>query len=119
VRDGLTPRERASYGVMVWNYGEEGALQTFGPAQGLPQPISTTNSAWYWSFPKTPPQTLIVLGADRTFANSLFTRCRLAGHNGNSEGVKNEESQDHPDIFVCSGLRMSWGKFREKYRSFG
>lgn len=119
VRDGLSPEERASYGVLVGNYGEEGALELFGPANGLPVPISRTNSAWYWSYPKQPPETLIVVGFSQKGADGVFTTCRLAGHNGNAEGVKNEESKDHPDIFVCSGMRMPWPVFWEKYRSFG
>jgi hypothetical protein len=122
VRDGMTPRERASYGVIVGNYGEEGALEFFGPAYGLPTPISTTNSAWYWSYPKNPPQTLIVVGvgqADLHAVFAAFATCRLAGHDGNPEGVKNEESQHHPDILVCSGLKMPWPVLWKKYRSFG
>ena len=35
----------------------------------------------------------------------------LAGHNGNSDGIKNEESQDHPDIFVCGPPRKPWSEF--------
>ncbi|HTV83393.1 MAG TPA: glycosyltransferase family 39 protein [Acidobacteriaceae bacterium] len=119
VRDGLTPQERASYGVLVGNYGEEGALETFGPAYGLPEPISLTNSAWYWSYPKNPPQTLIVVGSSAKDLAPVFTTCRLAAHNGNPEGVRNEESQYNPDIFVCTGLKISWPKLWQKYRSFG
>lgn len=119
VRDGLTPEERASYGIIVGNYGEEGALELFGPAYGLPTPISLTNSAWYWSYPKNPPQTLISVGAAKEDLDTVFTTCRLAGHNGNAEGVENEESEYHPDIYVCSGMKMSWEAVWEKYRSFG
>ena len=119
VRDGLTPEERASYGIIVGNYGEEGALETFGAEYGLPMPISLTNSAWYWSYPKTPPQTLISVGASKEDLDTVFTTCRLAGHNGNPEGVKNEESEYHPDIYVCSGMKMSWAAVWKKYRSFG
>ena len=119
VRDGLTPQERASYGIIVGNYGEEGALELFGPAYGLPTPISLTNSAWYWSYPKTPPETLIVVGVNGKDLPVVFTTCRLAGHNGNPEGVKNEESESHPDIYVCSGMKISWPVLWKKYRNFG
>jgi hypothetical protein len=49
----------------------------------------------------------------------IFTGCRLAGHNGNREGVRNEESQYHPDIFVCGSPRLPWPEFWKKYQSFG
>ncbi|MGB9146812.1 MAG: hypothetical protein WCC14_13380, partial [Acidobacteriaceae bacterium] len=71
------------------------------------------------SYPKTPPQTLISVGASKEDLDTVFTTCRLAGHNGNPEGVKNEESEYHPDIYVCSGMKMSWAAVWEKYRSFG
>ena len=36
-----------------------------------------------------------------------------------AEGVKNEESQDHPDIFVCGGPRLAWPDFWVRYRNYG
>ncbi len=119
VRDGLTPQERANYGIVAENYGEEGALELFGPAYGLPAPMSLTNSAWYWSKPKTPPQTFILVGSDGRGLDKVFEACRIAGHNGNSEGVKNEESEYHPDIYVCSGLKLPWDGLWENHHYFG
>ena len=49
----------------------------------------------------------------------MFTSCRVAGHNGNSLGVKNEESEDHPDIFVCGPPRLPWPEFWKEYQAFG
>jgi hypothetical protein len=106
-------------GVLVGNYGEQGAIEIFGPAYNLPPPISLTNSAWLRGYPTPPPTTLIVVGVSREDVDRIFTGCRLAGHNGNSEGVKNEESQYHPDIFVCGGPRLPWPDFWEKYQGFG
>ena len=50
-------------------------------------------------------------------ANSIFTDCRLAGHNGNSEGIQNEESVDHPDIFVCGPPRIPWPELWKEHRT--
>ena len=88
---------------MVRNYGEQGAIEILGPAYHLPPPISGTNSAWLRGYPVPPPSTLIVLGTSREEADRMYTSCRVAGHNGNALGVHNEESEDHPDIFVCGG----------------
>jgi 4-amino-4-deoxy-L-arabinose transferase-like glycosyltransferase len=119
IRDSLPPEQQASVGVLVGNYGEQGAIEMLGPAYHLLPPISGTNSAWLRGYPTPPPTTLIVLGFSRKAADRAFTGCRLAGHNGNSEVVKNEESQDHPDIFVCGPPRLPWPQFWVEYQSFG
>jgi len=119
IRDSLTPEQQASMGVIVGNYGEQGAIEMLGPARHLPLPISLTNSAWLRGYPEPPPTTLIVVGVTGEWVDKIFTGCRLAGHNGNSEGVKNEESQYHPDIFVCGPPRLPWPEFWKKYQSFG
>ena len=119
IRDSLPAEQQASLGVLVGNYGEQGAIEMLGPAYHLPQPISMTNSAWLRGYPTPPPNTLIVVGFSRESADRAFTGCRLAGHNGNAFGVKNEESQDHPDIFVCGPPRKPWPVFWQDYQNFG
>jgi len=119
IRDSLPPEQQASLGVTVANYGEQGAIEMLGTAYHLPPPISTTNSAWLRGYPTPQPTTLIVLGLTSEQANRIFTGCRLAGHNGNAEGVKNEESQDHPDIFVCGPPRMPWSDLWRRSINFG
>ncbi len=119
IRDSLSPQQRASLGITVANYGEYGAIDILGRAYGLPEPIGTTNSEWLRGYPVPPPTVLIVLGLRRAEAEALFTGCRLAGHNGNAEGVKNEESVYHPDIFVCGPPRLPWPELWKEHRDFG
>jgi len=119
IRDSLTPEQRASIGIVVGNYGEQGAIEMLGPAFHLPTPISLTNSAWLRDYPQHPPTTLIVVGVSRGEVDGIFAGCRLAGHNGNSEGIKNEELEYHPDIFVCGPPLLPWPEFWKKYQSFG
>lgn len=119
IRDSLPPEQREGVGILVGNYGEQGAIEIFGRDYHLPAPISMTNSAWLRGYPVPPPSTLIVLGFSRESAEKAFTSCRLAGHNGNPYGVKNEESQDHADIFVCGGPRKPWPEFWKDNQRFG
>jgi 4-amino-4-deoxy-L-arabinose transferase-like glycosyltransferase len=119
IRDSLPAEQRASFGVLVGNYGEQGAIEILGQSYGLPLPISTTNSAWLRGYPEPPPTTLIVIGISREAADDAFLSCRLAGHNGNSEGVDNEESHSHPEIFVCGGPRQPWPEFWKDHQNFG
>jgi hypothetical protein len=119
IRDALPPDQRESLGVVVRNYGEQGAIEILGPAYHLPPPISGTNSAWLRGYPVPPPRTLIVMGMSLEDAQQLFNSCRVVGHNGNSLGVKNEESRDHPEIMVCGGPRRPWPEFWEDYQGYG
>lgn len=119
IRDSLTPAERAHLGIITGNYGETGAINLYGSRYGLPQAISGTNTAWYRGYGSPQPQTLIVLGQSRTDADESFESCRLAGHNGNPYNIENEESVDHPDIFVCGPPRQPWPVFWQHFRSFG
>lgn len=119
IRDSLSPDQQKDLGIVVGNYGEQGAIEILGRPYHLPPPISTTNSAWLRGYPTPPPGTLIVLGISQESADRVFTSCRLAGHNGNSLGIENEESKDHPDIFICGPPRLPWPEVWKKYQSFG
>jgi Dolichyl-phosphate-mannose-protein mannosyltransferase len=105
--------------ILAGNYGEAGAIGLYGPRYGLPPPISGINSFWERGYGSPPPETVIVIGATRVQAEEIFTACELAGHTGNRFGVENEESRDHPDIFVCRGMRQSWQEFWKGFRYFG
>jgi hypothetical protein len=119
IRDSLPAEDRQNVGVVVRNYGEQGAIEILGAPYGLPTPISGINSAWLRGYPMPPPATLIVLGTSRAEADRLFSSCHLAGHDGNSLGVENEESEDHPDIFVCGPPRLDWVAFWDEFQGFG
>jgi hypothetical protein len=119
IRDSLPSDQRSNYGILVGNYGEAGAIENLGPAYHLVPPISLTNSFYLRTYPEQPPATLIVIGWSQAQLAREFTDCRLAGHNGNSQGVKNEESQDHPDIYVCGAPRKGWPEFWQTNQRFG
>lgn len=119
VRDALPADQRTNYGVVVGNYGEAGAIENLGPAYQLPAPISLTNSFYLRSYPAVPPTTLIVIGWSREQVDREFSGCHIAGHNGNSLGIKNEESKDHPDIYVCGPPRQPWPVFWKNNQRFG
>ena len=119
IRNSLPPDQQASLGILVGNYGEQGAIEILGPAYHLPAPISMTNSAWLRGYPTPQPTTLIVIGFSASAANRAFTSCRVAGINQNSQGVRNEESEYHAQIFVCGPPREPWPTFWSDYQAFG
>ena len=118
VRDQLPAEERAGVGILAGNYGEAGAINMFGPARGLPTAISGVNSYWERGYGEPAPRTLIVLGLSRSTADQHFAACEGAGRVTNRYGVRNEESQRHPEIFVCRSLRKPWPEFWKDLRSY-
>ena len=119
VRDGLTVQQKQNFGVMVGNYGEGGAITILGAKYHLPPAIQLTNSGWLRGYPLPPPDTLIVVGWTQQQLEDAFTSCRVAGHNGNTIGVKNEESEGHPYIYVCGPPKQGWAEFWKTHERFG
>ena len=111
--------ERQHAAILAGNYGEAGAVNLYGPAAGLPAAISGVNSHWERGYGDPPPRSLIVLGFRRDAVERLFETCALAGFLTNRYGVRNEESQDHPEVFVCRGPRRPWPDLWADVRRFG
>lgn len=119
IRDALPADQQANLAIGVGNYGEYGAIALLGPQYHLPMPITTVNSGWLRGYPQTPLTAVILLGNSKEDADKLFSDCHLAGHNTNALGVMNEESQYHPDIFVCSHLRIPLSELWKRGPEFG
>jgi hypothetical protein len=119
IRDSLPADQQANLGIAVGNYGEYGAILLLGKRYRLPVPITTVNSGWLRGYPETPPSSFIVLGNARARAYTLFADCRVAGRSTNALGVVNEESRDHPDIFVCGRTRKPLGEVWKHGPDFG
>jgi hypothetical protein len=119
IRDSLPAQDRANFGILAGNYGEAGAIDLYGPRYRLPQAISGINSFWQRGYGSPPPETLIVVGLSRSFLERNFASCQLAGHTPNPYGVENEETRDHPDIYVCRGLRQTWPDFWKDFQYYG
>ena len=119
IRDAIPAQERSRLGILAANYGEAGALNLYGPKYNLPRPISGINSFWRRGYGEPPPETLIVLGFSQRFREQNFASCQLAGHTPNPYGIENEETGDHPDIYVCRGLKQSWPEFWSDFQYYG
>jgi len=119
IRDSVPAQQRGRVGILAGNYGEAGAIDLYGPAYGLPSAISGINSYWQRGYGDPPPGTLIVIGYSREFVDANFQSCAYAGHNANPYGLKNEESEYRPDIFVCGAPRKPWPEFWAHFQSYG
>ncbi len=102
----LSPSVRRSTIVLASNYGEAGAVNHFGPADGLPPVYSGHMSYWYWGPPPGTATTVIAVGFTRAQLVSIFGQVRLATHLKNHLHVVNAE-EDQP-VWVCSAMREPW-----------
>ncbi len=119
VRDSLSDHDRRVLGILTGNYGEAGAINLYGPRYHLPPAISGINSFWYHGYGDPPPEVLIVIGISRGFLERNFSSCQVVAHTWNQFGVANEETVDHPDIYLCRGLRQNWPEFWKDFRYYG
>ena len=118
IRDTLPAQEQAELGILAGDEGENGAVNLYGPAYGLPGAISGMNSNWMRGY-GDPPQTVIVVGEDRDFVDRNFTSCELAGRLTNRYGIRNATIGGYDAVFVCRNLREPWPVFWEHFKSYG
>jgi hypothetical protein len=62
VYDSLPPEERRHAIILTSGFGEAGAIDLYGPAQGLPSPICTELTYWLWKPAHVDDRTVIVVG---------------------------------------------------------
>ncbi len=118
IRDSLPAEQRENVGILAGNYGEVGAINLFGPHYGLPLAISGVNSSWERGYGNPPPQTLIVAGFWKEFVDDHFSSCRVAAQIWNSYGIENEETFEHPYVFVCGPPLKGWPEFWKDFQMF-
>jgi len=104
----LPAEERVHTSILANNYGEAGAINLYGPALGLPQAISRTNTYWYRGYGDPPPTTIIELGNSAEDESKSAATCTSFGKFHNDAGVENEESAWNYEIFVCRDIPAKW-----------
>jgi Dolichyl-phosphate-mannose-protein mannosyltransferase len=115
----LPEAEKPHTAILAGNYGEAGGINLYGRKHGLPEVISGINTYWWRGYGAEPPEVVILVGFSREDAEWLADQVELAGHITNPYNVRNEETKDHPDIFVCRGFKKSWPEFWKNFQRFG
>ncbi len=113
----LPPEERGSTVVLASNYGEAGAVDFYGPGDGLPAVYSGHNGFWYWGPPPPSATTAVGVGFDHSTLAPICGTLTLAGHLDNHLGIDDQE-QGAP-VWVCSRLSSSWKAIWPGLRNFG
>jgi len=112
----LPPARRSSTIVLASNYGEAGAVDRFGPADGLPSAYSGHMAFWYWGPPPAQATSALVVGYDRAqlgFCGSVRLLVRLNNH------VSVQDDEQGAPVWICQQLRQSWRALWPSQRNFG
>jgi hypothetical protein len=102
--------------VLAGNYGEAGALERYGPGDGLPTAFSGANSFWLWGPPPAVDTAVIAVNFDPSLLRREFARVRQIATFRNGIGVSDDE-QGVP-IYLATGLRTSWAKAWPAFRDY-
>lgn len=110
----LPPRQRHHAVIFTVDYGEAGAINTYGPALGLPTAVSGHNSEWFWG-PGNPHATTVVAVAPgpqdvtgyASYLHRFFSSVDVVATLKNSVGFHNQEWDGH--LYLCTGLFRPWG----------
>ncbi|HTP15569.1 MAG TPA: glycosyltransferase family 39 protein [Streptosporangiaceae bacterium] len=112
----LPAAQRSSAIVLTSNYGEAGAVERFGPADGLPPAYSGHDSFWYWGPPPGTATTAVAVGFEKSrlgFCGSLRQVASLNNH----VGVDDDE-QGEP-VWICAQPSGSWPAIWPSLRYLG
>jgi Dolichyl-phosphate-mannose-protein mannosyltransferase len=113
----LPPAERGRTALVTGNYGEAGALDRFGPADGLPAAYSGANNFWYWGPPPARDTSVIAVSLSPALLRREFAAVRQVAIFRNGLGVSDDE--EGVAIYVASGLRAPWSRSWRAFRDFG
>jgi 4-amino-4-deoxy-L-arabinose transferase-like glycosyltransferase len=116
VYDALPPAERRKASVFTSNYGEAGAIALYGPALGLPVPLSGHNTYWLWGPGAGDDQVVIAVGAVEQL-RPHFAQCRYVATIHSPDDVNNDENGT--PIGICTGPRGAWSSFWGSLRNYG
>jgi hypothetical protein len=113
----LPSGERASAVIVTGNYGEAGAIDRYGAAEGLPGAFSGHNSYWTWGPPTPGLGTTVAVGFSKDQLTPYFREVTLAVSLHNAYGVDNDE--EGTPVWVCTGQRRPWPAIWPAFKSYG
>lgn len=112
----LPPGERRGAVVMTSNYGEAGAVDRYGAADGLPPAYSGHNNYWLWGPPPIARGAAVLVGFNRPYLRTRFVGVRPAGRLHNGLGVSNDEQGER--LFTARSVRGSWARQWPRLRHY-
>jgi 4-amino-4-deoxy-L-arabinose transferase-like glycosyltransferase len=100
--------------VITSNYGEAGAVARYGPALGLPRPVSGHNSLATVGRPADSSTVVVMVGDQLDEVADLFASCEVVDRLDDGVDVDNEE-QGAP-VAVCRDPRGPWASLWPRFQ---
>ena len=114
----LPAGEKSGAAILALSSGEDGSIDLYGPAYGLPKVISGFDEYWENGYGNPPPKTIVVVGFPPDFL-TIFQSCTRIAPITIPFNVQNEETINQRAIYVCHNLRVPWPAFWQHFRYFG
>src|SRR5690242_18898872 len=103
--------------ILTGNYGEAGAIERYGPGDGLPQAYSGANNFWLWGPPPAADTAAIAVNLDPGLLRREFAHVRRIATFWNGLGVDDDE-QGVP-VYLATGLKTTWAAAWAAFRRYG
>ena len=110
----LPTDQRTDAIVVTTNYGQAGAIARYGPALGLPVPLSGQNELFHQARPPGSRAVAVVVGRGALMVAATNATCATVARLDNGVGVTNEE-QGQP-VAVCRDARRAWDVVWPQFR---
>ena len=109
----LAPGERPDCGIFAQDYGQAGAIDFFGPRQGLPASLSGHQTWYLWGPRNYSGNCLIVLGDRRERLEQLFEHVDYVGLSADNPWALETQIS----VYICrgskfGGLRALWPQIK-------
>ncbi len=114
VYNSLPPDVRAKTAIFGQNYGQAGAIDLFGPKDGLPRAISGHQSYFYWGPRGYTGESMIVMGDRRERLEELFAYVEKVARVEHPYSMPYE----HFDVYYCRGLKWNLKDVWPKVKSW-
>jgi hypothetical protein len=108
--------QRARTAILAGNYGEAGAIERYGPGDGLPQVYSGANNFWLWGPPPAADSAAVAVNVDLALLRREFAHVRRVATFWNGLSVDDDE-QGVP-VYLATGLRTSWSRAWPAFREY-
>jgi hypothetical protein len=103
----LAADDQPKAAILARNYGQAGAIEYFGPAYGLPRPISGHNSYYLWGPQRYSGEVVISVGIPIEKLRPLFNHIELAASIQNEYAIPEE---NNVPIYICREPKMTLQK---------
>ncbi len=112
----LSPDDQSRVAILAENYGQAGAIDYFGPSQGLPHAISGHNNYYLWGPGNYSGELVIAVGMPLDDLKSMFGQIDLAATINNDYAIPEENNLP---VYICRKPKMTLQQAWPRLKFYG